>query len=137
MYPVYKRLFQTLVETEPPAGLRERILTRIAVAKRRVARIRLALFLLVAMVSLFLLILALSVAQNALKTTGFPQYFSLLFSDGALVLAYWKEFAYSLAESIPALESAFVLSALLVFLWSLRVLATNVKNAFGSIHIFS
>ncbi len=50
---------------------------------------------------------------DMLAASGFVQYASLIFSDGA-VLAYSKDLALTLIESLPALGIALVLSAALV-----------------------
>ena len=56
---------------------------------------------------------------QAISQSGFGQYVSLVFSDGGVVLSYWKEFLFSLVESIPVTGVILCLGAMTLFVWSL------------------
>ncbi|MFH1236191.1 MAG: hypothetical protein V1685_04615 [Parcubacteria group bacterium] len=111
-----------------PPGLFESVLERIALARRRAARIRLAAFGTVTFVSVLMLIPAVQYAINEFYTSGFYDYASL-FLDG-LSRGYWRELLYSLVDSLPSLP--LLLLALLgtAFVWSVRYANRNVKVAF-------
>ncbi len=59
--------------------------------------------------------------------TGFSQYISLLFSDGATLMSSWKEFLSLLAESIPLMEIILVLVATGIFVWLLSQIIEKKK----------
>lgn len=110
-----------------PPGLLESVLGRIALARRRAARIRLAAFGTVTFVSVLMLVPAVQYAINEFYTSGFYDYASL-FLDG-LSRGYWRELLYSLVDSLPSLP--LLLLALLgtAFVWSVRYANRNVKVA--------
>ena len=57
---------------------------------------------------------------QAFKTSNFGVYFSLLFSDGGLFPAFWKELGIALVDSLPILAVAITLALIGILLWSLR-----------------
>ena len=59
-------------------------------------------------------------AMQGLRESSFYAYYSL-------VLAYWKEFVLSLADTIPFMEITVVFVAVAVFLVSVRILAQNMR----------
>ena len=66
-------------------------------------------------------------AMQGLRESSFYAYFSLVLSDPDIVLAYWKEFVLSLADTIPFMEITVVFVAVAVFLVSVRILAQNMR----------
>ena len=73
-----------------------------------------------AMASLAALVPAFQYAAEELSQSGFSTYFLLLFSDSRIVLANWQSFGLSLMESLPMVEITIMLSAMFVFLFSLK-----------------
>ncbi len=114
---------------EPPEQLLRNILARIELKQRQEARTKLALWGGLSLASFISIIPASLYAINEFGRSGFYQYFSLLFSDGGLTLIYWKEFSLSLAESVPVLAVATILSALFVFLESTLLAIKNIRSA--------
>jgi ABC-type multidrug transport system permease subunit len=123
----YERLFKNINRLEPPEFLLGNILTAIEAKKRKTARIRLALFGTFALASLAALFPAIQYFIAEFSQSGFYQYFSLLFSDWNLAITYWNDFVLSLAEALPVLATAAVLSAIFVFLGSLRLAVKQIK----------
>lgn len=122
----YKKLFQKLEQMEPSEKLRDGILTRIDFEKRRSAMIRLAFLGTLATASFTAMILFFQDLMREFYQYGFYQYFSLIFSDGSVVMSYWKELTLSLAESAPLIEITILLAMILVFLVSLKLAIKNI-----------
>jgi len=131
----FEKLFKNLNRLEPPQFLMGNILAAIEIKKRRAARLRLALFGSFALASLTALIPAVQYFIAEISQSGFYQYFSLLFSDWNLVITYWNDFVLSLAEALPVLAITSVLSAVFVFLGSLRLAVNQIKFAFSPINL--
>lgn len=123
---------QTILDMlEPPTGLCNTVLSRIALARRRRAR-----FHLMADGSLFffsgaLLVPLAQYAGSEVYTSGFYEFFSLLFSDQQLILNSWQEFSITLLEKLPSMALLLVLAVLLVLVWSLRRAVLSSKVAFS------
>lgn len=111
---------------EPPERLYLGILARIEREKRRIARIRLAFFGIVAGASLASIIPSFQYVMREFAQSGFYEYLSLLFSDSGAVLASWREFALSLAESLPITEITIFLVMVFVFLVSAKLAIKNI-----------
>lgn len=129
MSPTQRNLLSQLEVFTPPGELVLRILARVEVEKRRVARMRLAIFGFLSIGSTVALVPIARYGGEEFARSGFIEYFSLLFSDTATVLPYWKEFALSLAESLPVVEVIIFATVTLVLLSSLSVVAKNIHNA--------
>jgi hypothetical protein len=123
----YKKLLSSINLIEPPKGLGERIMARINAEQTRLARIRTWVFGSASVASFGLFLWAVIYLVNNVKETGFWQYFSLLFSDGA-VLAYSRELSLSLVESLPIVCLIIFLAAFGFFIWSFsNVLRKDVR----------
>ncbi len=116
-----------LTETEPSPALYHAVLHRIEDARAHRARVRLAGLVVLAFASLAALIPAFQYAVQEFARTGALQYLSLVFSDGSLMITYWKEFIMTLAESIPVLGLIFILSAGGTFLVSVFLAIKNMR----------
>lgn len=68
-------------------------------------------------------------SRSALYESGFFQFLSLLFSDFSIIQSYWKNFAVSLMEALPAMSLAVFLSAFLLFINLFKSLIINIKIA--------
>ena len=108
------------------------LFTRIICAIDREQVLRTKRRILVARISSWLSAVSLVVVfvntVSQFQTSGFFNYFSLLFSDGGTVLSFWREFALSLAESLPWLGLSLIFATLFVFLVSLRFTAKNLQK---------
>lgn len=66
--------------------------------------------------------------KGQFESSGFFEYVSLIFSDGSLVIAYWKEYLMSLANSVPIAS----LGALTFLLFSILVSAKKAIQQYKS-----
>jgi hypothetical protein len=114
---------------EPPKDLFGRIMNRIR-REQRLGRIkqRIVIFSVGAIASLAAVFPAFQMLKTELAASGFFTFSSLLFSDFAIVSAYWQNFALSLLESLPVMGLAAVLAAALAFFGSLKLLTGNIRN---------
>ena len=119
------------LETEPPSGLVAAILARIALARRRAARVRLAAFGATAFASILLLIPAVQYAMNEFYTSGFYDYASLFFDSFSH--GYWQELLYSLTDSLPSVALLLLAAVGTASVWSLRQTRANARIAFARV----
>ncbi len=112
-------IFKKIMYQEPE-NLRDCVWSAIAARDKRMIRIKFWSFVAVTVASLSLLMPALKTLSTDISQSGFYDYFSLIFSNGGSVVTYWKELAFSLAESLPVGSIVFVLSLIFVFFLSLR-----------------
>lgn len=124
----YNKIFSSLNEQSVPQNLSGDILISINKQIRKSAQINFVLFSFLSVFSLIALIPALKYFISELYESGFQQYLSLIFSDGLVLLNYWKEFSLLLAESIPLISIALVLTFLLTLLSSIKFMLKNLKN---------
>ena len=122
--------FRDLPEIEPDQRLFYLIISRISLAEQRTARIRLAILSFVSLASFVAIFPLFQHTSSQLAQSGFSQYFSLIFSDGAIISIYWKEFMISLAESIPLLSVTAILVSVFALLVSLKSAIKNIHPAF-------
>ena len=118
-----------LPESQPPYGLYEAVLARVAMARRRQARME---FVTLAGVSAVLTALgwvALQYLAAESATSGFTAYLSLLTSDTARVLGS-QEFFLSLIESLPSLALVAALVVVGALIWSLSRTIKSARSAF-------
>lgn len=135
MYNNYEKIFQKLGQIEVPEGLGGKIMAKIEAQKIRSAKTRFVFLAITAVASVFAAVPALQYAAREFYQSGFYQYFSLLFSDGGAVMASWKEFALSLAESLPLLGATVFLSIVFILLGSIRLAVKNMKTAFLTVNL--
>jgi hypothetical protein len=118
-------------EIDPPEYLFPHILSRITLLKQRAARIRFILFSGTTLMSFLTMIAALRYAWGSFAESSFSAYASLLSSDGSAVLLYWKEFAFSLIESVPLMGITVLLSAIFTLLLSLKLTLRYLGGVYG------
>lgn len=124
-------IHRALAEAEAPTGLYQAVLARIAQARQIHAR-RKALWLTAAsFMSGFVFVPALVYAGEELYASGFYTYVSLAFSDSSLVFSVWREFAFTLIESVPSIALLLVLASGIALAWSVRRTIINARIAFS------
>lgn len=123
---------QNFIAYEPPKGLFEKVILRLKREQRIAAIRRLAVFGLTTISSALAFIPAFQMAKTGFAESGFGQFFSLLFSDFGIVVAFWQNFALSLLEALPVVSLLVLLGTLLIFLESLKLLVKNIKFIFNS-----
>ena len=117
----------------PVESLYSSVISRIYVEKKNQAKKRLVYNILTVFMS-FLALIPTSIAMiDKLSTSGFYNYFSLIFSDGFTILSYWKELSLSLIESFSLPEFIIILSLSFILLLSGRVIIKNIKIFYAPI----
>ncbi len=116
----------SLPDTAPREGLLQEILAAVERQEQtRAARRRFWGFLFLCGASLWAVI-SMSMALAAdLRHSGFLAFASLLFTNGGDVLANWREFSYSLLESLPVTELILTLGLGLAGMYASRSLLTR------------
>lgn len=113
---------------EAPDGLLEKVLGQLQKEQKIMAlKRRRIIFSFGAVISALSLIPAYLTLQASLAESGFFQFFSLIFSDSEIVLAYWQNFILSLLETLPITNLIIFLALTALFLESLKLLAKNTK----------
>lgn len=98
------------------------------IAARRLVRAKIAAFahgfLILAAVISFVPAYQYVVARGA--SSGFFEYLSLIVSDGSAVLGYWKEFALTIAESVPLLGIGSIIGLIMVVAYSVKKVVEDI-----------
>lgn len=119
--------FKSAELVEPPGHMLGAILGRIQTIKRRRAIARFVAGASSAVFSIITLLWGLQYLIVDMARSGFFNFSSLVFSDGGAILAYWRDFLFSLVESMPAFGMIIVLTALFAFGLSLSIMAQNTQ----------
>lgn len=116
-------LFKKIEEISPQESLGERIIEGVRLEKRRSAIWRLAQSAVGLSLSIAFLFFAWSFFGQSFIQSEFWRLLSLIFSDAQIVLTYWKDFSFSLLESLPVMSiGAFLSSGFLIYFFSLETL---------------
>jgi hypothetical protein len=110
-------------------NLFNKIMLRIGVEKRAMAiKRKIAVFSVMLAVSFVGLIPAVKAAHSGFVNSGFTQLFSLIFSDTAIVISSWQNFALAILETLP-INGILIIGVLaIIFFSSLKFLSNNIKN---------
>ncbi len=106
---------------DPPVELEVRILQKVSLIKAKNARRKLVLDYVGMTVSLAAFIYAVLIFRINLVHSDFLSLASLLFSDVAIVLAHWQDFAFSLLETFPIVSTVYLLVPIISFLMFLKL----------------
>ena len=118
-------------EIDPPDTLRKSILLAIGREERRRARLFLIVSITAVPLSVLGIVFSIQYMVQGFYQSSFHNYFSLLLSDPDIVLTYWREFALSLADSIPFAGMTISLITIAALLISIRIFASNLRNGLG------
>lgn len=116
---------------EPPERLYGNILAKIEREKKRIARVKLAIFGMTALVFISTLIPVYKYTAQEFYSSGFFEYLSILFSDGSIAIIYWRETLLSLAESLPLISLTMMLSVVFVIMGSIKLALKHIKSVFS------
>ena len=105
---------------EPSLDLADGIWNTIVLRNKRIAYLKLAFFSSISIASFVGLVPTFKMLLADFTQSGFYEYLSIAFSKNGFLSSYWKELAYSLAESLPTISLALSLSLIFVFFLSLR-----------------
>lgn len=125
----YQKLFG-LDQRPAPEKLYKAVLLRIGLEKKRDEKRRFIVAGFSLTASIFAVVPAVLSLANSLAASGFWKFVSLLFSDGSLVLTYWKEFSLTLLESFSVPEMILTLVCVFAIALSVKFLFKN-KSAFS------
>ena len=127
----YEKLFTKLNVPEPPGYLFDRIMFRIGEEQRILAVKRnLVLFSAGLMGSVAAFFPLFNIMRAEVIKSGFLQFLSLVFSDFGIVRNYWQDLAFSLLETIPALNLFLLFGVILAFLTLLKLWIKNMNLIF-------
>ena len=136
MQPVLVYMSMGMIDKiEPPTKLHIAILAKIGKMERRRAMIFLLASAQIAVLSVIGIVFSIRYVVQSFYESNFYAYFSLLLSDPDIVLIYWKDFALSLADTIPFMEITITLMSVSILLISVKILAKNMQA--GISHSFS
>lgn len=113
---------------QPSRDLKKGILLGIAREELRRAKVYFTIAATALPASLIAVFLSGRYLINSFYQSGFYDYFSLLFSGDSTVLAYWKELAYSLVETMPIVGTIVFLIAFGFLIWSGANTFTHVRR---------
>ena len=113
---------------EPSLELKNKIWNKILLRNKRIVYFKLISFSFVGIASLAGFIPMFKILINDFAQSGFYEYFSLAFSNGGIFSVYWKEFAFSLAESLPTMNIALLFILLFIFFLSLHNVIKQIIN---------
>lgn len=88
--------------------------------QKRINKLKLFFFSILGTLSVLGFVPLSSRLLSDLARSGFYEYSSLIFSDGGLVIFFWREFVYSLTESIPIVSLTLSVALVFIFVLSLR-----------------
>jgi ABC-type phosphate/phosphonate transport system permease subunit len=74
-------------------------------------------------------VFALIIAKSEFAKSDFPAFFALIWTDSSIVLAYWKSYLSSLAETLPTMSVILVFATILALISFLRMAAKNISDA--------
>ncbi len=115
-------------DIEPPAGLFIKVLNRIEAEERIILlKRRIFIFSCAILGSSIGLVFSFDFVRKAMITSGFGDFFSLIFSDSMIVLNYWQNFFLTLLESFPIIEAIFFLGIVLLLLQLTKLISRDVK----------
>ncbi len=125
----YNELFQTKVEDYD--DLENHIINSINKIKNRNILLKKLFYASISAISLLSLVYLSKLIINIFISSGIPEYLSLIFLN-LETLIYWKEWFYSIIESVPYLELSILLGFVSLFIWSLRkITRIQLINKYG------
>lgn len=124
-----KELFELTRHNLEPS-LVVKTMERLEKYQQRSARRQIFVFGLIDIISILGLVMTGFYSVRLMISSGFNQYLSLLWSDGAFLSFYWHDLLLSLVESLPVLGLVALLGGLVVFLFSLSKTIINFKLAY-------
>lgn len=130
-----KQLFSTHLPPEMSDRLLSKIIGRIKEERRNLSiKQRLIIFSIGLTFSSLAFMPTFRLVQNDLQISAFGQFLSLLISDGATMLIYWKNFSMTLLESLPVMSLAIFVAVIYIFVQSLKYLTLDIKNIYQPIN---
>jgi len=121
-----KKIFQNIL-VNPENHLSKEIWRSLVARENKKHLTKTIIYFSTVLVSLILLVPSILNLIDKFSLGGFSEYASLIFTDGSIIITYWKEFIFSILNSIPLMS--FVLCSGL-----LLVLFVSIKKIIGQIN---
>lgn len=118
-------------EIDPPILLEKNIIEKINKKAKQSAFIRFVYSWIIMIGSSVSIIPAVIYLNKNLHSSGFYDYFSLIFLENTKLFSIWKEISMSLAESLPFMALAIFLAIIGIFVWSLSKITKDSKLVLG------
>ncbi len=126
----YKELLLSLPRLAPSEAMPLHIIARITETKRKESRVRFIGFSILSIGSLITLIPITNFMLTEISESEFYQYLSMTFSDSDTLFLAGKDVLFILIESVPLLGITAVLTLVILFLYSTKLVAKNARGTF-------
>ena len=123
-----KKAFKNIGESDSLDILPSKIILRIGQIQTKRDKTRIIISRTVGGLSFIALFPVFINIINQLHSSGFWNYFSLIFTDTSIVATYWREFSLSLVDSLPIFQLSLILLLILSLSISLRSALKNFKK---------
>jgi len=120
---------QYFLSIEPSLGLKEKIIYRIEKETKQKALFAFVFGGLTSLTSVLAMVYSLVLIVKDYYISGLSEYVSLIFSDSSTILSFWKEFIFSVVESLPFLTMTLTLFSLWIFVWSIKYIFSNLRKS--------
>ena len=120
---------QYFLSIEPDLGLKEKIIYKIEKESKKKAIFAFVFGGITSLTSVLLMIYSLVLIIRDYYVSGLSEYLSLIFSDTNSVFGLWKEYTFSIVESLPFITITLTLVSFWIFMWSIRYIFSNFKKS--------
>jgi hypothetical protein len=120
---------QYFLSIEPSIGLKENIIHKIDKEAKKKAVFAFVFGGLTSLTSVLAMIYSFVLVVKDYYVSGLSEYISLVFSDSSIILSLWKEFIFSVVDSLPFLTITLILVLLWIFIWSIKYMFSNLKTS--------
>jgi hypothetical protein len=117
----FQRIFSHLETVEASPSFCAKVVAVVYLARLRQARRRFRAWCVLAFAGGASFVVSSVYAAREIAVSNFPSYVSLLFSDAGSLALVWKEFLFSLVESLPLLGLTLAAAAVFALLISIRL----------------
>lgn len=114
------------ITLEPNISLKDRVFEAIYLRKKKIAHQKTLVYLGSSFVFLIGSIFSFQFLIKGLKSFGFFEYVSLIFSDGSALSLIWKDYLLTLVDSLPVVSLG--LSLFLLFLLFVSIKKVSYYN---------
>jgi hypothetical protein len=124
------QLFSKISDLEPTHGLEKAVSAYIELERRKRLRLKLAFSKFGIGLSMSGFLYAVFILGGALVNSDFASMLTLAFSDLTTVAQNWNTYAFSLLETLPAIEIIGILFPALVLFWSFSFYSKIIQKNF-------
>ncbi len=116
------------IKDYPEGDLKEQVWSLVIHREKQEYLIKSWSYGILGVLSLFGLVISIKDLMLKFSQSGFYEYLSLAFSESGSVATYWREFALSLADSLPITSIVLSLLAVFILFISIRRTLKQFKN---------